>query len=113
MDTEPFRLRRASVAAAMRAAGGGIALVPTAPERTRNGDNVHAYRPDSHFHYLTGFHEPDAWLLLESDGRATLACRAKDPQREIWEGFSLGPDAAPAALGVDEAVALEALDGAV
>jgi Xaa-Pro aminopeptidase len=111
--TEPFVRRRQRVAEAMRAAGGGVALVPTAPERLRNGDNVHAYRPASDFHYLTGFHEPEAWLLLESDGHATLACRPKDPQREIWEGFSLGPDAAPAALGVDEAVALDTLDAAV
>jgi Xaa-Pro aminopeptidase len=113
MNTEPFVRRRQRVADAMRAAGGGIALVPTASEQVRNGDNVHPYRPDSHFDYLTGFHEPEAWLLLESDGRATLACRSKDPQRELWEGLSLGPEAAPSALGVDEAVALEGLDAAV
>ena len=41
-------------------------IVPTAPERQRNGDNDHPYRHDSDFHYLTGFAEPGAWLLLDS-----------------------------------------------
>ena len=94
----------------MRAAGGGVAIVPTAPERQRNSDNDHPYRHGSDFHYLTGFAEPGAWLVIGSDGRSTLACRPKDVERELWDGIRLGPDAAPAALGVDDAVALDALD---
>ncbi len=94
----------------MRAAGGGVAIVPTAPEQRRNGDNDFPYRPGSDFHYLTGFAEPGAWLLLDADGRSTLVCRPKDVERELWDGLRLGPDAAPAVLGVDAAVALDALD---
>jgi Xaa-Pro aminopeptidase len=94
----------------MRAAGGGLAFVPTSVERVRNGDNVHPFRADSNFHYLTGFGEPGAWLLLDADGHATLACRPKDPERERWEGATLGPDDAPARLGVDDAVPADALD---
>jgi Xaa-Pro aminopeptidase len=106
----PFVARRARIAAAMRAAGGGIAIVPTAPERQRNSDNDHPYRHGSDFHYLTGFAEPGAWLVIASDGRTTLVCRPKDVERELWDGLRLGPDAAPAALGVDQAVALDQLD---
>ena len=106
----PFVTRRARIATAMREAGGGIAIVPTAPERQRNSDNDHPYRHGSDFHYLTGFAEPGAWLVIDSDGRTTLACRPKDVERELWDGIRLGPDAAPAALGVDDAVALERLD---
>ncbi|HJV61972.1 MAG TPA: aminopeptidase P N-terminal domain-containing protein [Albitalea sp.] len=114
-DTAPsassiHQQRRARLAAAMAAQGGGIALVPTAPERQRNSDNDFPYRFDSHFHYLTGFGEPQAWLLLASDGRSTLACRPKDPDREIWDGRRLGPQDAPAVLGVDEAFAVAELD---
>jgi Xaa-Pro aminopeptidase len=94
----------------MRDAGGGVAVVPTAPERQRNSDNDHPYRHGSDFHYLTGFAEPGAWLLIGSDGRSTLACRPKDLERELWDGLRLGPDAAPAALGVDDAIALDRLD---
>jgi Xaa-Pro aminopeptidase len=106
----PFAARRARIAAAMQAAGGGIAIVPTAPERPRNGDSDHPYRHGSDFHYLTGFAEPGAWLIVASDGRSTLLCRPKDAEREMWDGLRLGADAAPAALGVDEAFTLDRLD---
>ena len=102
--------RRQRLAAQIARQGGGIAIVPTAPERPRNGDGDHPYRHDSHFHYLTGFDEPQAWLLLDEQGRSTLLCREKNPEREIWDGMRLGPEAAPAALGVDEAHPVEALD---
>ena len=55
MDISAFRDRRNRLAAQLHAAGGGIALLPTAPERPRNADSDHPYRHDSHFHYLTGF----------------------------------------------------------
>ena len=113
MDSTAFAARRTRLAAAMQAAGGGLAIVPTAPERPRNADNDHPYRADSHFHYLTGFDEPGAWLLLGSDGRTALLLREKNPERELWEGARLGSAAAPAALGVDQAYPLESLDEVV
>jgi len=102
--------RRARVAAAIAAQGGGIAVLPTAPEQTRNRDNEYPYRYDSHFHHLTGFEEPQAWLVVCGDGRSTLFCRPKDPERELWDGARLGPEAAPAVLGVDEAFPVGELD---
>ena len=95
--------RRARLAQLMAQHGGGIAVLPTAPERQRNADSDFPYRYDSHFHYLTGFDEPQAVLVLASDGRSSLFCRAKDAEREIWDGFRLGPDAAPVALGIGAA----------
>ena len=82
---------------------GGIALVPTAPSYARNRDSEFPYRHDSYFYYLCGFTEPDAWLLITADGETTLLCQPKDLEREIWDGYRLGPDAAPAALGVQQA----------
>ena len=93
-----------------QAAGGGIALLPTAPEVARNRDSDFPYRHDSYFYYLTGFSEPGAWLAIEASGRSTLFCRPKDLEREIWDGIRLGPAAAPAALGVDAAFAVTELD---
>jgi len=82
----------------------GIAIIPTAPERPRNRDSDFPYRHDSYFYYLTGFTEPQACLVLDSEGRSTLFCQAKDLEREIWDGYRLGPEAAVAALGVDTAL---------
>jgi Xaa-Pro aminopeptidase len=109
-DRGVYVARRASLARRLREAGGGVAIVPTAPERVRNADSDHPYRYDSYFHYLTGFGEPGAWLVLDSDGHSELFCRPRDPEREIWDGYRLGPEAAPAALGVDEAWPVTSLD---
>jgi Xaa-Pro aminopeptidase len=102
--------RRARLAAAMANMGGGVAIIPTASEQLRNGDSEYPYRFDSHFHHLTGFAEPEAWLVLSSRGHSTLLCRDKDMEREIWDGFRLGPQAAPAVLSVDEAWPVGELD---
>ncbi|MGV0958911.1 MAG: aminopeptidase P N-terminal domain-containing protein [Limnohabitans sp.] len=96
-----YAQRRARVAAQLGA--GGIAIVPTAPERQRNRDSDFLYRHDSYFYYLTGFTEPNATLVITADGEATLFCQPKDLEREIWDGIRLGPDAAPATLGVSKA----------
>src|SRR5436190_12609577 len=102
--------RRARLAQLVAQHGGGIAVLPTAPERQRNADSDFPFRYDSHFHYLTGFGEPQSWLVLDGAGRSTLFCRPKDVEREIWDGLRLGPDAAPAVLGVDQAFGLDQLD---
>ncbi|MFM7343157.1 MAG: aminopeptidase P N-terminal domain-containing protein, partial [Betaproteobacteria bacterium] len=106
----PYPRRRAALARALRAAGGGIALLPTAPEVARNRDSHYPYRHDSYFHYLSGFDEPEAWLAIDASGHTTLLCRPRNLEREIWDGIRLGPKAAPMALGVDTAHSIEKLD---
>ena len=95
--------RRARVARQL--GEGGIAIIPTAPERMRNRDSDYLYRHDSYFYYLTGFSEPNATLVITADGKSTLFCAPKDLAREIWDGYRLGPDAAVPTLGVNEAFA--------
>ncbi len=106
--TDIYAQRRARLAAQLGA--GGIAIVPTAPEHARNRDSDFPYRHDSYFYYLTGFTEPGAWLVLTAEGQATLLCQPKDLEREIWDGYRLGPEAAPATLGVDAAHSSAELD---
>jgi Xaa-Pro aminopeptidase len=100
--------RRARLAAQL--GEGGIAIIPTAPERPRNRDSDYLYRHDSYFYYLTGFAEPNACLVLTAEGESLLFCQPKDLEREIWDGYRLGPDAAPAALGVSRGLPIEQLD---
>jgi Xaa-Pro aminopeptidase len=103
-----YAARRARAAAQLGA--NAVAIVPTAPERARNRDSDFLYRHDSYFYYLTGFSEPHAWLVLFGNGRSVLFCQPKDLEREIWDGIRLGPEAAPAALGVDEAYSVTELE---
>jgi Xaa-Pro aminopeptidase len=109
------RERRARLIAEMRGqTGGGIAVIPTAPEAIRNADTHYPYRPDSHFSYLSGFPEPEAVLVLVAgsdagDSRQALFCRDKNMEREIWDGFRYGPDAAREIFGFDEAYPISEL----
>jgi Xaa-Pro aminopeptidase len=111
-DISPFVDRRNRVLAAMRRAGGGVAILPTAPEAIRNLDADYPYRHDSNFYYLTGFPEPDAWLVLIAGDRdrSILFCRDKNVEREIWDGYRFGPAAAAERFGFDEAYAVDELD---
>lgn len=90
----------------------GIAVIPTAPELVRNGDAHFPYRFDSHFHYLSGFTEPEAVVVLVAgdDPRSILFCRDRHPEREIWDGFRHGPEAAREQFGFDAAYSIEQLD---
>ena len=103
------RDRRSHLIEAMRVhSKGGIAAIPTAPEAIRNADTHYPYRPDSHFYYLSGFQEPEAVVVLVAgsetgDSRQVLFCRDKNAEREIWDGFRYGPDAAREVFAFDEA----------
>ena len=103
-----YAQRRAQLAAQLGHAG--VAIIPTAPERARNRDSDFPYRHDSYFYYLTGFTEPNAWLVIDAQGHSTLFCQPKDLAREIWDGYRLGPDAAIDALGVHAAYSVSELD---
>ncbi len=92
-----------------QAIGESVAVVPTAPERVRNRDSHYPYRFDSHFYYLTGFTEPEAVLVLAS-GKSILFCRERNAEREIWDGFRYGPEAARERFGFDAAHPIASLD---
>ena len=118
MNNKIYQERRNALAKQIYTkSGGGVAVISTAPELARNRDSEFPYRHDSDFFYLTGFEEPGATLVMEikSSGesyelQSHLFCRPKDPEREIWDGIRLGPEAASAALGVEFAHSNQELD---
>ncbi|MGF6181566.1 Xaa-Pro aminopeptidase [Massilia sp. UYP32] len=94
---------------------GAVAVLGTALAAPRNGDSDYPYRHDSHFYYLTGFAEPESFVVLvaargELPARTILFCREKNVEREIWDGFRFGPEAARDAFGFDEAWPIDELD---
>ncbi|WP_374339210.1 Xaa-Pro aminopeptidase [Methyloversatilis sp.] len=105
----PYSERRARLIERM---GSGVAVIATAPERARNRDTHYGYRHDSYFYYLTGFAEPEAVLVLIAGDspRSILFCREKNAEREIWDGWRHGPDAAREKFGFDEAFVHGELD---
>jgi Xaa-Pro aminopeptidase len=90
----------------------GVMFLPNAAEKIRNRDTHYAYRPDSYFHYLTGFPEPEAVLVLigGEKPRTILFCREKNKEMEVWDGFRYGPKGAKKVFGFDEARPIGDLD---
>jgi Xaa-Pro aminopeptidase len=111
MDRKEFARRRRQF---MRMIGkDAIAILPAAPVRHRNGDIEYAYRQDSHFHYLSGFPEPDAVAVMVP-GRAQaeylLFVREHDPARELWDGARAGTEGAVELYGADDAFPITDID---
>ena len=111
IEPKEFARRRRQL---MRMAGNdAIVIVAAAPERVRNNDAHYPYRQDSDFHYLSGFAEPDAVLVLVP-GRAAsetiLFCRERDRERERWDGPRAGTEGAIAAHGMDDAFPIDDID---
>lgn len=104
------RRRRALMALAQDNA---ILILPAAPMRVRSHDTHYPYRQDSDFHYLCGFPEPQAVLVLvpgRAHGEVLLFCRERDAERERWDGPRAGPEGAVESFGVDDAYAIDDID---
>ncbi|MFT4994879.1 MAG: Xaa-Pro aminopeptidase [Paraglaciecola sp.] len=113
IEPTEFLSRRQQLQSAMQA--NSICLVPAAGLVTRSRDTEYSFRQDSYFHYLCGFPEPQAWLLLSNSDRygkglSVLFCLNKDPSAEIWQGRRFGPREAKRALQLDMTFPLEELD---
>jgi Xaa-Pro aminopeptidase len=108
-DIGEFAARRQEL---MQNMAEGVAIIPTSPEAIRNRDAHYPYRFDSYFYYLTGFKEPGSvlFLIAGETPKTILFCRDKDKEREIWDGFRYGPEAAVTQFGIDEAYSINALD---
>ncbi len=112
MQIKSFLSRRQQMASKMQ---NGVAIIPTASEQLRNQDAHYPYRFDSYFYYLTGFREPESVLVIiaeagQSCSKHILFCRDKDVEREIWNGFRYGPEAAKEIFGFDEAYSISRMD---
>jgi Xaa-Pro aminopeptidase len=111
MDHREFARRRRQF---MRMIGkDAIAILPAAPVRHRNGDIEYAYRQDSHFHYLTGFAEPDAVAVLlpgRPHAEYLLFVRERDAVREAWDGPRAGTEGATQRYAADDAFPIEDID---
>jgi Xaa-Pro aminopeptidase len=111
MNRNEFARRRKTL---MRMVGeDGIAIMPSAPVRTRSRDVEYRFRQDSDFYYLTGFGEPDAVAILapgRDNGEYVLFCRERDKNKEQWDGSRAGPGGAVELYGADDAFPIDDID---
>ena len=108
MDTPSlFEERRKRLADRLE---GGIALLPAGGEVSRNHDVEYPFRQNSSFHYLTGYNEPDAILVLDpqaTDEQYVLFVRPRDREMEIWTGRRAGTEGAQQRFGADAAYPIQ------
>ena len=91
----------------------GVAILASAPASIRNRDVEYPYRQHSDFHYLTGFHEPEAVAVMapgRKQGEYILFCRPYDPEKAIWTGRHAGLEGALEDHGADEAFPIDELE---
>ena len=108
-------IQRARRERVIESLGEGVMVIATASEAVRNRDAHYPYRYDSYFYYLAGFPEPEAVVVLVAgpEPRQILFCREKHEEREIWDGFRYGPEAARETFAFDEARPIGELDEAM
>ena len=103
----PFNLRRNQVAKAL--GDTEALLLPSLPEFFRQPDVTYPYRQDSCFYYLTGFEEPESFLILKKS-KSILFLREKNKVKELWEGERMGVSKAKDSFKMTEVYPLSYLD---
>ncbi len=90
-----------------------VAILPAALVRMRNRDAEFQYRQDSDFHYITGFDEPEAVVILvpgREHGEYILFCRENDKKMETWNGLRAGQDGAIEKYAADDSFPIDDID---
>jgi len=111
MNAETYARRRSELIEQI--GDNDIVIVATSPIKSRNSDVEYQFRPDSDFHYLSGFSEPEAVLVISpsrSQGQYVVFCREKDRLREMWDGRRTGLEGVIEQYGADDAFPIEDLN---
>jgi Xaa-Pro aminopeptidase len=96
-----YHARRMALAKSME----GGALVLFAPTEAEGPNNLYGFRQDDEFYYLTGWSEPGAALLINSNPYVEILFLAEhNVTQEKWTGPKLGPEdpQAPRQTGFDK-----------
>ena len=101
-----YHARRTALAAKME----GGALVLFAPTEAEGPNNLYGFRQEDNFYYLTGWAEPGAALLINSNPYAEILFLPQhNLTQEKWTGPKLGPEdpEAAQATGFDKVESLD------
>lgn len=111
ISQQQYAARRLELMGLMSA--NSVAILPAARLKTRNRDCDYLFRQDSDFYYLTGFNEAETVLVLvpgRSHGECILFCQESSAEEALWFGEVIGPEAAVAQHGFDDAFPYSDID---
>lgn len=108
-NMEIFARRRRLLA---EKAKGAAVVIPSHPEMIRNNDVHHQYRQDTNLFYLTGWEEPKSVLVMRpgQTPETVMFVRAKDVERETWDGFRYGPQGCAQEFRIDKTYLIDDFD---
>lgn len=101
-----FAQRRAELG---KSISGKALIIAAHPEHIRNHDVGFPYRQDSNMYYLTGFEEPESFLIYRPGLKpeTVMFVRRRDPERETWDGYRYGPEGVEKEFGIDKAYPID------
>jgi Xaa-Pro aminopeptidase len=103
-----YRARRVALAKAMGSEGGSLILF--APNEAEGQNNLYGFRQEDNFYYLTGWAEPGAAVVINSNPYAEILFLPEhNLTQEKWTGPKLGPENpdAPKITGFDKVASLD------
>jgi len=103
-----YRARRVSLAKAMSVDSG--ALVLFAPTEAEGQNDLFGFRQEDNFYYLTGWTEPGAAILINSNPYGEILFLPEhNATQEKWTGPKLGPESpdAPKVTGFEKVASLD------
>ena len=105
-NPEIFKRRRKKI---VQKLNGAALIIAAHPEQIRNDDVQHFYRQDSNMYYVTGFEEPESFVLIRPGltPETVMFVREKNVERETWDGFRFGPEGAKKEFLVDEVYTID------
>jgi Xaa-Pro aminopeptidase len=99
--------------ALMAKLGNSTAIFRSAPQAVMHNDVSYNFRQDSNFYYLTGFNEANAVAVFaphHTEHKFILFVQPKDAEKETWNGYRVGVDAAKEHYGADIVYPIAELD---
>ncbi len=107
-----FSERRQNVVQLIKDSNPFLIVLLSSPVYPMGSDAHYPYKADSSFFYLTGLLEEESAALIGHENNKIsyeLFVRPKNPEREQWDGYRLGPDAAQKQLQADKAHTIDKL----
>jgi Xaa-Pro aminopeptidase len=105
-----YHARRVALAKAMSANNGTLVLF--APMEAAGQNNLYGFRQEDNFYYLTGWKEPGAAIVINSNPyKEVLFLPQHNATQEKWTGPKLGPENPGAAkeTGFDQVASLDTM----
>jgi Xaa-Pro aminopeptidase len=100
-DMNIFKERRNKIGQEIQ---GAALIVASHPEVVRNHDVEFPYRQDSNMFYLTGWEEPESFLIYRPGLKpeTVMFVRRRDQEKETWTGFRYGPEGCEQEFKIDK-----------